>query len=145
MGLFGPNRNSIQESYENDFQDVDMQKYISECIFDELSGLPDERKQEFINSNEAAQMIEEGLIGKNTLVRLSKTDDLSRRIKLAALQLAEDKEDKLFEKWQYFRSKVKEYEDKIADKYSMKSTRMAKIAQRDYLKNNKISSAFMRK
>ena len=119
--------------------------YISECIFDELSGLPDERKQEFINSNEAAQMIEEGLIGKNTLVRLSKTDDLSRRIKLAALQIAEDKEDKLFEKWQYFRSKVKEYEDKIADKYSMKSTRMAKIAQRDYLKNNKISSAFMRK
>ena len=145
MGLFGPNRNSIQESYENDFADVDMQKYISECILDELEGLPDERKQEFINSNEAAQMIEEGLIGKNTLVRLSKTDDLSRRIKLAALQLAEDKEDKLFEKWQYFRSKVKEYEDKIADKYSMKSTRMAKIAQRDYLKNNKISSAFMRK
>ena len=145
MGLFGPNRNSIQESYENDFADVDMQKYISECILDELEGLPDDRTQEFINSNEAAQMIEEGLIGKNTLVRLSKTDDLSRRIKLAALQLAEDKEDKLFEKWQYFRSKVKEYEDKIAEKYSMKSTRMAKIAQRDYLKNNKISSAFMRK
>ena len=145
MGLFGPNKNSMQESYQSDFSGVDMQKYISECIFDELAGLPDERKQEFINSNEATQMIEEGLIGKNTLVRLSKTDDLSRRIKLAALQLAEDKEDQLFTKWQFYRSKVKEYEDKIADKYSVKSTRMAKVAQRDYLKNNKISSAFMRK
>ena len=145
MGLFGPNKISMQESYQSDFSGVDMQKYISECIFDELAGLPDERKQEFINSNEATQMIEEGLIGKNTLVRLSKTDDLSRRIKLAALQLAEDKEDQLFTKWQFYRSKVKEYEDKIADKYSVKSTRMAKVAQRDYLKNNKISSAFMRK
>lgn len=145
MGMFGPNRHSVNESFENEFADINVDEYISECIYDELSMLPDERKQEFIVSSEAAQMIEEGLISKNTIVRLSKADDLSRRIKMAALQIAKDKEDQLFEKWQFYRSKVNEYEQKIADKYAMKSTRLAKVGQKEYLKTNKISTTFFRK
>ena len=144
MGMFGPNRNLVNES-TNGLEDVNIQEFIEECIYDELSMLPDERKQEFLNSNECANMINEGLISKNTVVRLSKSDDLSRRIKMAAFQIAKDKEDQLFEKWQYFKSKVNEYEDKIAQKYSMQSTKLGKLGQKEYLKNNKISSTFFRK
>lgn len=121
----------------------DSNELLESYIYDEISRLPDDKKAEFINSEAAKTMLEAGLIGRKTLVRLSKEDDLSRRLKMAALQLAKDNDDVLFDQLTKNRIKERELLEKITNKYSNKATRVAKIGQKDYLKG-KIPSGFMR-
>jgi len=113
-------------------------------IYDELSRLPDERKKEFLESQEAVALEEGGIISRKTLVRLSKEDDLSRRLKMAALQLAKDSDDILFTQLTKNRIKERELLEKITAKYSMKATQAAKLGQKAYLKQ-KLPVAFFRK
>lgn len=138
MGIFTPtgsmsidqelNRNELLESY----------------IYDEISKLSDEKKQEFVQSEAAQVMMEAGLIGKKTLVRLSKNDDLERRMGMAALQLAKDSNDILFDQLTKIRMREKELLDKINKKYETKAAKAAKMGQKEYLKG-KIPVGFMRK
>ena len=104
-------------------------------ILDELSHLSDEKKEEFINSEEAKAMIEAGLISKKTLVRLSKTDDLNRRSTMAAFQMAKENDDPLWNMLVKNRIKERELKQKIVQKYSSKAARIAKTGQKEFLKN----------
>lgn len=137
MSIFG-NNNTFLES------DLNRSELLESYIYDEISKLGQETIQEFVHSQQAQAMVEAGIIGKKTLVKLSKVDDLERRIGMAALQLAKDKSDPLFDKLVKVRVKEKELLDQINNKYMNKATQVAKIGQRDYLKN-KIPVGFMRK
>lgn len=137
MSIFG-NNNTFLES------DLNRSELLESYIYDEISKLGQETIQEFVHSQQAQAMVEAGIIGKKTLVKLSKVDDLERRIGMAALQLAKDKSDPLFDKLVKVRVKEKELLDQINNKYINKATQVAKIGQRDYLKN-KIPVGFMRK
>lgn len=139
MGIFG-NREDVLIEGELKNPDELQEMYI----FDELCMLPDEKKQEFINSQEAAAMVEAGIISRKTLVRLSKADDLSRRIKMAAFQLAKDNDDMLWTQLAKNRVKERELIGKITAKYGSKAQRAARVGQKDYLKN-KMPLSFMRK
>ena len=112
-------------------------------ILDELAHLSDEKKEEFINSEEAKAMIEAGLISKKTLVRLSKTDDLNRRSTMAAFQMAKENDDPLWNMLVKNRIKERELKQKIVQKYSSKAARIAKTGQKEFLKN-KMPAFFMR-
>ena len=107
---------------------------IESFILEDLSKLSDDMKQEFIDSPEAQSMIEAGLIGKNTLVRLSKKDDLSRRQTMACIQLAQEANDPLFDQLAKNRVKERKLLDQIRTKYGTKGLSAAKSAQKDYLK-----------
>lgn len=137
MSIFG-NSNTFLES------DLNKSELLESYIYDEISKLDQETIQEFVHSQQAQAMVEAGIIGKKTLVKLSKVDDLERRIGMAALQLAKDKSDPLFDKLVKVRVKEKELLDQINNKYINKATQVAKIGQKDYLKN-KIPVGFMRK
>lgn len=137
MSIFG-NNNTFLES------DLNKSELLESYIYDEISKLGQETIQEFVHSQQAQAMVEAGIIGKKTLVKLSKVDDLERRIGMAALQLAKDKSDPLFDKLVKVRVKEKELLDQINNKYINKATQVAKIGQKDYLKN-KIPVGFMRK
>lgn len=139
MSIFGPdaNANLIEGNFDQD-------QFLEQCIYDEISRLPEERIQEFVQSEQAQVMMEKGMISKRTLVRLSKTDDLERRTGMAALQLAKDANDVLFDQLVKNRIKEKELLEKINKKYYSKATKVAKIGQKDFLKN-KIPVGFMRK
>jgi hypothetical protein len=128
---------SINEDLKNPNELLEM------YIIDEVSKLPDERIKEFVESAEAKTMVEAGIISRKTLVRLSKNDDLSRRTKMAAFQLAKENNDALWD--QLVKNRVKEriLIQKIVARYSSKAGRAAKIGQRDYLKN-KMPVSFMR-
>jgi hypothetical protein len=127
---------------EQDLQNPN--ELLEAYIFDEVSRLTDERRAEFVKSEEAQAMVEAGLISKKTLVRLSKVDDLERRISMAAMQMAKDNNDTLFDQLTKNRIKERELLDKIYAKYSMRATNVAKIGQKDYLKN-KLPLGFFRK
>lgn len=138
MGIFTPNGSiTIDQEFNRD-------ELLESYIYDEISKLSDEKKKEFVNSEAAQAMLEAGLIGKKTLVKLSKSDDLERRMGMAALQLAKDSNDILFDQLTKVRMKEKELLDKINKKYEVKAAKAAKVGQKEYLKG-KIPVGFMRK
>lgn len=113
---------------------IDQKALLESFIFDELAQLPDDKKTEFLASEECKAMEEAGIIGKRTIVRLSKTDDLSRRMKIAAFQMAKEKDDPLWGQLVKNRIKEKELISKIAQKYGNVARRTAVSGQREFLK-----------
>ena len=142
MGLFG---NTISTSGNNELEGINVNAFIEACICEELCMLPDERKQEFLASPERTAMEEAGIIGQSTLIRLSKSDDLTRRIKLAALQIARERKDILSAKYDKCKAKEKKLEAEILRKYNSQATSLARLGQREYLKNNKLAPMYFRK
>lgn len=138
MGIFSPN----QVVMENELSNVN--ELLESYIYDELSRNSDEKRQEFVNSDQAQAMVEAGIIGRKTLVKLSKVDDLERRIGMAAIQLSKESNDALYDQLMKVRIKERELLEKINNKYANKATRVAKIGQKEYLKN-KMPVAFIRK
>ena len=140
MGMYGRRSSSVDE---HEFDNINMDEYMQECIFIEFSQLPDNKLKEFLEG-EAKVLEEAGIIGKNTMVRLSKADDLTRRIKMAAVQVARDNNDSLWKMWDNYTSKKNELEAKILQKYNMTAAKMARVGQKDYLKTHRISNTFIR-
>ncbi len=130
MGIFGHGSYelTIQESFKNPNEILEM------LIVDEVSQLPDEKIQEFCQPGGVGEvLVSEGKLKKKTLVRLSKKDDLSRRTKMMAMQLAKENNDPLFDKLALNRVKERELLGKIVKKYGMKGEKLAKVAQNEYL------------
>lgn len=140
MALFTTNKSS--DSIDQELQNPN--ELLEAYIADELSFCSESQLQEFINSPEAEAMIEAGLISRKTLIRLSKNDDLSRRTKMAAFQLAKEADDPLWRQLVKVQMKRRELITKIMNKYSTKAGKAAKIGQRNYLKN-KMPLSMMRR
>jgi len=138
MGIFSTENVSM----DNELLNPD--ELLESYIYDELSRLPDERRKEVLESEEMEALEEARIISRKTLVRLSREDDYARRVKMAALQLAKNNNDVLFDKLAKNRIKERELLDKIVTKYGTKASRVAKIGQKAYLKK-KLPLAFFRK
>jgi hypothetical protein len=138
MGIFST------ESVSMDNELLNPDELLENYIYDELSRLPDERRKEVLESEEMKALEEARIISRKTLVRLSRQDDYARRVKMAALQLAKDNNDVLFDKLAKNRIKERELLDKIVTKYGTKASKVAKIGQKAYLKK-KLPLAFFRK
>lgn len=143
MSIFGTSFNNDDAMMEGvEFNDA-VDALIESYIFDEISKLSDEKRTQFVNSEAAQLLVESRLVGKNTIVRLSKVDDLERRMSMASLQLAKDSEDVLYTKLAQVRVKEREYLSKINKKYGTRATRVARTAQKEFLK--KVPIGFHRK
>lgn len=129
MGFFGDNEDLIEESAGLD-QTVLMESFFSQTV---AMMNEDERKQ-YLESDEVKALEEAGVIGKKTIVRLTKMDDLTRRIKIAAFQKAKDDGDPNWELLRKNRIKERELIGKIMNKYAMRVKKDAVIAQRSLLK-----------
>ena len=129
MFLDEEGQSAIDESGVSDEQS------LLESIFEStVMAMPDEERKNYLESDEVKAALEAGVVGKRTIVRLSKVDDLSRRIKLAALQKA--KEDNAAEWAQLKKNRVKERQllNRIMTKYSTRVRNDAVKAQRALLK-----------
>ena len=117
--------------------------FLEACIVDEVSHLSDEKIQEFCQSPEAEALVEAGVMRKKTLVRLSKKDDFSRRRTMAAFTIARDKKDPLWSKLVKNRVQERKLIGEIVKKYGGKADKVAKVGQKEYLKQ-KMPLSFMR-
>jgi hypothetical protein len=113
-------------------------------IIDEVSRMNESDRTEFMESAELEVLISEGVIAKNTLIRLSKEDELTRRTKVAALQISREKNDPLYAKVLKYRSLEKDALATIVRKYGGQAGRVAKKTQREYIKNNPIQTGSIR-
>lgn len=102
-------------------------------LVDDIIRLSQEQIKEFCESETAKVLQEKAVLKKPTMMRLSKEDDQKRRIKLIAYQLAKDANDPEWAKLKKYTALRKESIQKIMNKYGAKATKMAKIAQKNYI------------
>ena len=141
MGMFSTG--VITESIENVFSDPNA--FISQLIEMEVSQLPQEKIEEFCAPGGVGEtLVAEGKLAKKTIVRLSKKDDLSKRRKMAALTLAKQNNDPLWEKLALNRVKERELISKIMAKYGNKAQKVAVQSQKEFLKGAHLPKSFMK-
>lgn len=141
MGMFS--FGLIEESLDQVFADPN--QIISQMIEEEVSQLPYEKIQEFCAPGGVGeQLVAEGKLHKRTIVRLSKKDDLSKRRKMAALNLARENKDPLWDKLALNRVKERELIEKIMTKYGTKANKVAVQSQKEFLKGGHLPKSFMK-
>lgn len=130
MSLYGTSQLDSMEKVANSNSILEM------FIVDDLMHTSSSQEiKNFCESKEAEILQEKAVLKKPTLMRLSKADDEKRRVKLIAYQLAKDANDPEWTKLKNFTKKRKESIAKIMQKYGRKAEKMAKIAQKNYIKN----------
>lgn len=139
MGIF--NNNSL----DNDLGMITesfMQDYQENLFYLEASMMPEKVRTQLLESTEVKALIEKGLIGRKTMVKLSKLDDLERRTGMAGIQMAKENNDVLYD--QLIKNRIKERKllNAIDRKYASKASRVAKASQKTYIAANPIGSAF---
>lgn len=133
------------ESIDENFvlSDEGLKELQESYLCDELSKLTSDKIQEFLVSEEFEIMQEKGLIGKKTRVQLSKVDDLERRIGMAAIQIAKERKDPIYDKLILNRVKEREYLDTINKRYTNPARKVALTQQKNFIKG-KIPLGFAR-
>lgn len=147
MGFYGRKGielSAVDEAALLESEGINVDEYLQECVFIEFSQLPDDKLKQFLESAECRELQEAGIIGKHTMVRLSKADDLTRRVKMAAIQIGKDKQDRLFKLWDKGTQMAKDAEEQMLQKYNMMASKLARVGQKDYLKTHKITAAYSR-
>jgi hypothetical protein len=91
----------------------------------------------FCESEEAKVLVEKTVLTKPTLMRLSKQDDQKRRVKLIAYKLAKEANDPEWKKLKKYTVLRKQSIRKIMNKYGKRAEKIAKIAQKNYIKTAK--------
>ena len=104
-------------------------------LIEECSKFTDEQRKAFVESDLAEVLVQEGKMRRNTIVRIGQNDDLERRKVLSAIDMAKKLNDPLYAKYKKKRMEEKEALAKIVKKYESKAERIAKISQKDYIKN----------
>lgn len=122
----------------------DFDAYQEGCIYLEMMDLSVEDRAALMETPEFLALEAKGLIGKRTIVKLKKEDDLERRETMAAFELARDMADPLWDKLAANRVKERELISKIKAKYKNKATIIAMNTQKDYIKKIK-SGGFVSK
>lgn len=130
MALYGHN-NLENEDFSND---INMDALVEMYFIDDISRMSTKQIHEFLESEQAKALEEKAVLTKPTMMRLSKQDDETRRIKLACYQLAKEANDPNFAKMVKYRDLWKKYRGIIFQKYANKATRIARAGQKEYLK-----------
>lgn len=125
----------LKESLVDDeLKDVDLKPYVELVAYDDLSRGTTEQIHEFCESELATVLQERQVLNKGTMMRLSKQDDVRRRQKLIAYQLAKEANDPAWKKMTLYRSKMKEQRAIIMKKYGKKAQKIANASQKEYIK-----------
>ena len=112
----------------------DANSLIEAFIYDTITSQGEELTKQFLESAECKALQEAGVLGKKTIVRMTKVDDLSRRIKLAALQKAKEDRDPNYLMLKKVIAKKKDLSSKIMSKYASRVKNDAIKSQRALMK-----------
>lgn len=116
----------------------DMAALMEDMLVDCVSGMDDDSRKSFMESAEFQALLQEngGFVGRKTVVRLNKIDDLSRRIQLAAFHKAMEDGDPNYKELKKLQTKRRKLKEKIFAKYGNRVKNDAVKAQRALIKIN---------
>lgn len=104
----------------------------------ELADMDKEELKEFCAEGGLGEhLVTEAKLKNRTILRLSKKDDLARRKKMAAYQLAKENNDKSWKLFVKYRKLALEQEKKMFQKYNTKAEKVAKEGQKSWMKGGK--------
>lgn len=128
MSLYGANPLKTLESQATSEAVMEM------FLVDDILRMPSKNIHTFCESEEAKVLVEKAVLKKPTMMRLSKADDERRRIKLIAYNLAKEGNSPHYRKLKDYTAKRKDEINAIMKQYGGKAEKMAKIAQKEYIK-----------
>ena len=112
----------------------DINALMENYIYDAITSKGEDAVRDFIASEECKALQEVGILGKKTIVRMAKADDLSRRIKLAVLQKAKEDNDPNYLALKKVIHKKKALSAKLMQKYQNRVRTDAIKSQRALIK-----------
>lgn len=109
---------------------------VYECMMSEdLNKMSDAARSAVLESEEFEIIAEAKKFKKKTIVKLNAKDDLARREAQAAIIIAGERNDPLYDKLALNRVQEKKLLKMIHSKYKAQAKKAAKEAQRDYVKD----------
>ena len=128
MSIFGTQQLTSMDEMANSNQ-------VLEAFFvDDIMRMNSDQIKEFCESEDAKILEEKAVLKKPTLMRLSKQDDLKRRTKIIAYQLAKADNYTSWNKLVKYTALRKEAIADIMKKYGARAEKIAKTAQKNYIK-----------
>lgn len=115
---------------------VDEAAVLEAMIVDHYERLGDEARKALMNDPEFQNLMEAGVVGRRSFVRLNKADDLARRMTVLSLQMAKEANSPDFMMYKKFRKKEKEALAKIRKKFAPRVRRQAIVSQKRLVKLN---------
>ena len=122
------------EEGSQDIQDYDM--LLENLIYDMAATMSDDERQAFMESDTFQNVVNEGGISKRTVVRMNKLDDLTRRIAVAAFQMAKQDNDPNYKALKKLIAKKQAIKSKILKKYATRVKPAVMKAQTQLIKIN---------
>ena len=116
----------------------DTQALMENVLYDALSCMNEADRNEYMQTDEFTACLQEngGFVGKKTVVRLNKLDDLSRRIKLAVYQKAKEVNDQDYRNLKKIQAKKHAINSRLMAKYGNMVKRDAIKSQKALIKIN---------
>lgn len=125
---------------------LDIDRLVESYLVDDLThNYGEDTIREFCSPGGTGDaLVEAKVLGKRTLVRLSKVADVQRREHIAALQMAREANDALYTKLVQVQAKRKDLLAAIYKKYGSKAQKAAVKGQKEYIKTmRKVPKSFM--
>lgn len=134
---FSFNDEPIQEGFGDDdgINGVrDQDSMLENMIMLEASRMDDDQRKAYMESDEFQNLVEAGVVGKRSVVRLNRNDDMNRRIHLLCLQKGKEEGDADWEALRKNRIRERQLLDKLYRKYGNRVRRDAVISQKRIMK-----------
>ena len=126
--------NESADEYDGDDGIVDHEALLETYLVDLIGQMSDEQRKVYYESDEFQNLLEAGVAGRRSIVRMNKQDDLTRRINLASVQMAKEKGDADWDALRRNRINERRLLDRIYQKYSSKVRRDAIQSQKNLVK-----------
>lgn len=113
---------------------VDQDALLENMLIDQMNHMTDEEFQAYTESADFQNLVEAGVLGRRSVVKMTRKDDLNRRIHLASIQMAREQGDADWEALRKNRVNERRLLKKIYTKYSNRVRRDAMQSQKRLIK-----------
>lgn len=113
---------------------IDQDALMENMLVDEMNRMSDAEFEAYTESSEFNNLVEAGVLGRRSLVKMNRKDDLRRRIHLASIQMAREQGDADWEALRKNRINERRLLKKIYTKYQNRVRRNAMQSQKRLIK-----------
>lgn len=127
----------LDESFDQEIDGsgiIDQDALMENMLVDEMNRMSDAEFEAYTESSEFNNLVEAGVLGRRSLVKMNRKDDLRRRIHLASIQMAREQGDADWEALRKNRINERRLLKKIYIKYQNRVRRNAMQSQKRLIK-----------
>lgn len=127
----------LDESFDQEIDGsgiIDQDALMENMLVDEMNRMSDAEFEAYTESSEFNNLVEAGILGRRSLVKMNRKDDLRRRIHLASIQMAREQGDADWEALRKNRINERRLLKKIYTKYQNRVRRNAMQSQKRLIK-----------